>query len=119
MILHLLPEGVWRDLGPGDRYEPASLAVEGFVHCTGDDMLLLRVANAFYTGETGPMLVLTIDPDRLASEVRWEAPVGGDPLAAERCPHVYGPLEVDAVVEVRRLDRDPDGVYVGFSALSD
>jgi uncharacterized protein (DUF952 family) len=118
VILHLVAEEVWRTLGPGDRYAPASLDTEGFVHCTADDDLLLRVANAFYVGDHRPMVVLGLDPDRLAGEVRWEAPPDGDPLATERFPHVYGPLEVDAVVQVRRLERDADGAYVGFSAFS-
>ena len=33
---------------PGGSYAPGSLATEGFVHCSGDDETLLRVANAFY-----------------------------------------------------------------------
>lgn len=118
-ILHLLPEPVWNAMGPGDAYEPASLAIEGFVHCTGDDELLLRVANAFYTSETGPMVAVSIDPSRLHSEVRWEHPSSADPLAAERFPHVYGPLEVDAVTAVRRLRRLSDGTYAGFEAAND
>jgi uncharacterized protein (DUF952 family) len=115
-ILHLLPAAVWERLGPGDTYEPASLVMEGFVHCTGTDELMLRVANAFYTSEAGPMVVLTLDEDLLASEVRWEAAPGADPLAGERFPHIYGPLEADAVVSVRAMERAPDGTYSGIAA---
>ena len=110
-ILHLLPLGDWEHFlaSGGSAYEPASLASEGFVHCTGSDELLLRVANSFYRDVPDPVAVLSVDPARLGSEVVWEAPPGSDPLAAERFPHVYGPLDRDAVVAVRRLVRDPSG----------
>jgi uncharacterized protein (DUF952 family) len=114
VILHLMPEDVLRALPADGVYEPASLAIEGFVHCTGDDELMLRVANAFYTSEPGSMVVLSIDASLLSSEVKWEAPVHGDPLAIERFPHVYGPLEMSAVVGVRRLVRDAAGRYLGY-----
>ena len=73
----------WRD---GGGYEPPSLAAEGFVHCTGDDDLMLAVANRFYAG-AGDLVVVTLDDARLTSEVRWEAPAhpdGGAPTAASR-----------------------------------
>ncbi|MGW6764066.1 DUF952 domain-containing protein, partial [Streptomyces globisporus] len=41
-----------------------------------------------------------VDPDRLADPVRFEAMKPG----GEKFPHLYGPLPVSAVVEVRRLD---------------
>ena len=44
-------------------------------------------------------MLLVIDPDRLAAEVRTEAVPGLD----ETFPHVYGPIELDAVVEAREL----------------
>jgi uncharacterized protein (DUF952 family) len=117
VILHLMPVaawGVWRD---GGTYEPASLSIEGFVHCTGDDDLMLTVANQFYAEEPGELVVVTLDEARLASEVRWEAPAhpdGGAPVSDEPVfPHVYGPLDRDAVVGVRRLRRS-GGRFTGY-----
>jgi uncharacterized protein (DUF952 family) len=116
-ILHLLPLGDWEHFlaGGAGAYEPASLASEGFVHCTGSDELLLRVANSFYGDVPDPIAVLSVDPSRLRSAVVWEAPPGSDPLAAERFPHVYGPLDRDAVIEVRRLVRDPSGRAIAIA----
>ena len=51
------------------------------------------------------MLLLTIDPARLEPEVRVEAATA----AREWFPHVYGPLNLDAVVAVRPLPLGPDG----------
>ncbi len=116
MILHLAPEAAWRALGEGEAYVPASLATEGYVHCTAGEDVLLRVANAFYAGEPGPFVVLCVDEGRLTSEVRWEAPPGDDPMATvARFPHVYGPLDHSAVVAVRRAVRSDDGAFVGFA----
>ena len=84
----------WRD---GGAYEPASLATEGFVHCTGDDDLMLAVANRFYADEPGDFVVVSLDPDRLTRPVRWEPPAhpdGARPADDEpRFPHVYGRLD--------------------------
>jgi len=117
VILHLVAEPDWLSLEPGaPTYVPASLATEGFVHCTGDDELLLEVATTYYRSTPGPFLVLTIDERLLHSEVRWEpgqpAPPPG--AAAARFPHVYGPIDTNAVVGVRRAKREADGRFVGF-----
>ena len=115
-ILHLLPRAGWDAFLASSEpaYTPASLAAEGFVHCTSGDDVLLRVANAFYRSEPGEMVALTVDPALLTAEVRWEPPAHDDPLATERFPHVYGPLGRGAVVGVRRLERDAAGAYTGF-----
>jgi uncharacterized protein (DUF952 family) len=59
-------------------------------------------------------VVLCIDADRLTAALRWETPAAGDAFSAERFPHVYGAIDLDAVVDVRNLVRSPDGTYAGF-----
>ena len=51
-----------------------------------------------YGSATGPhdLVVLVVDPDRLTAPVRFEAMEPG----GEEFPHVYGPIPVDAVVDV-------------------
>jgi uncharacterized protein (DUF952 family) len=71
------------------------------------------VANAFYLDVDAPV-ALEIDPDRLAARLVWEAPEGGDPFAVEEFPHVYGPINLDAVIAVRVLEKGADGLYTGF-----
>jgi uncharacterized protein (DUF952 family) len=103
-------------------YVPAGFAVDGFVHCTVDDSALLTVANAYYRQRTEPLVAWTIDTDRLASEVRWEAPAppdGSVPVDASlRFPHVYGPIARSAVIATRALRRDAEGVFVGYDEPS-
>ena len=55
------------------------------------------VANAFYKGVEG-LVLLHIALDKLQVEVRWEE-VGG-----EVYPHIYGPINLDAVVEVEDFE---------------
>ncbi len=115
MLLHLIDAEDWAWLEGADRYAPPSLDTEGFVHCSPDDPTMLAVANRFYREHGGELLVLTIDEQALSSPVRWEAPAhpdGSTPATGEAVfPHVYGPIELAAVRDVRRLTRDPAGDF--------
>ena len=51
------------------------------------------------------LLLLVIDPDRVEHEIREEQ--SGDELF----PHIYGPLNVDAVVEARPFPPNADGTF--------
>ena len=74
-----------------------SLADEGFIHCSFAEQVDATAAR-FYA-DIDDAVVLRIDPDRLTSRVVVEDVVG----SGERFPHVYGPIPVSAVVEVRPL----------------
>jgi uncharacterized protein (DUF952 family) len=121
VILHLLPERVWREVEDARTYLPEAYDDDGFVHCSPDEDVMLAVANAFYAGEDDELVVWDLDESRLTSEVRWEAPDHGPPPGAPadtRFPHVYGPIELDAVVAVRRLVRDDAGRFVGYEPIA-
>ena len=110
-IYHITTAAELRAHCAGDSYAPASLEREGFVHCTATQSTLLAVARDYYDDATPPLLVLAIDPTRLAAELRFEAaaPIAGGGTAhlasAELFPHLYGPLELAAVVGVGELRR--------------
>ncbi len=82
-----------------------SLDEVGFIHCSYANQVT-RVANAIYRGVHG-LILLEIDPARLTSEVRDEALGDGD----EKFPHIYGPLDTDAVVEVHPFEPTADGTF--------
>jgi hypothetical protein len=123
MILHLLPRAEW-EAAPSDQpYCPPSLEREGFIHATQGDALLLMVANGLYKNRPGDFVALEIDETRLTSAVRWEAPAGTLPpeaAAEETLPlfsHIYGPINREAVVGVRLVQRADDGTFVGYAPL--
>ncbi len=107
--LHLVPVEVWEAQRPSGSYRPEGFEAEGFIHCTDGEDALLVPANAFYRADPRPFLVLEIDVDRLSAPVRYDD-------TACRYPHIYGPLNTDAVVSERRADRGPDGTFIAFPA---
>jgi uncharacterized protein (DUF952 family) len=74
-----------------------TLAEEGFIHCSFADQVDATAAR-FYA-DVDDVVVLRIDRGRLTSRVQVEDLYG----TGERFPHVYGPIPVNAVVDVRPL----------------
>jgi uncharacterized protein (DUF952 family) len=112
LIYHLAPAARWHGWPSGEPYLPAEYADDGFVHCTAGDELMLQVANRFYRDAPGDFVLLVIDPARLAAPLKWEASADDD-LAA-KFPHIYGPIDRDAIVEVRAARRAADGEFTGW-----
>lgn len=114
-ILHIATWADWNAARAAGSYRPASLDREGFIHCSTATQVV-GSANKYFRGRTD-LVLLCIDESRIAVTVRYEPPaeVGGvrDARADERFPHVYGPLDLDAVVGVVPFPCDRDG---GFSA---
>jgi len=120
VILHLLSEREWQVVSRGLEYVPDAYALDGFVHCSPDDEVMLAVANAYYAQAADTLVVVALDEAALRSEVRWEDPSPGPPpgvAAGTRFPHVYGPLDLSAVTGVRRLVADVTGRFVGYAPI--
>lgn len=116
-MLHLMPLSEWRTAGAWIR--PVSLEQEGFIHCTDDADTLLAVANRFYQDVAGDFVVLVIDPGKVTAEIRHEAPDPAPPpgvIGEVLFPHVYGPLETQAVLTVLYARRGLDGTFMSFEA---
>ena len=54
----------------------------------------------YYRGAGEQLVLLTVDPARLT-----DAEVGVEPVGDDTYPHVYGPIDRGAVVDVTPLDR--------------
>ena len=97
VLVHLVEPGVWRAaLDVGALCSP-SLADQGFVHLSSPAQVHLP-AGRLFPGRRD-LVLLVVDPARLADPVRWEPGVPGDPPGM-RFPHLHGPLPVSAVVAV-------------------
>jgi uncharacterized protein (DUF952 family) len=85
-------------------YRADSLDTEGFIHASPANQLT-RVANKHYVSHP-ELLILGIDPDKVTPDVRWEKIANGD-----HYPHIYGELNLDAIVATEPVSRMPDGNY--------
>ncbi|VDM88273.1 hypothetical protein MB901379_01830 [Mycobacterium basiliense] len=85
-----------------------------FIHLSTPDQVHLP-ANRLFRGRAD-MVLLHIDPAVLESPVRWEPGVATDPEAM-LFPHLYGPLPVQAVVEVTAYRPGPDGSFPSGAGL--
>ena len=105
-IFHIATVADWDAARAGGRYTTSTrgrtLAEEGFIHASRGDQWQ-GVRERFYTDVTEPLVLLVIDTDRLGSPVVEEAVPDSD----ETFPHVYGPIEADAVVQTIPLDAAP------------
>ncbi|MDH5507280.1 MAG: DUF952 domain-containing protein [Anaerolineae bacterium] len=102
-LMHICPREDWEAAQAQGAYRAASLESEGFIHCSRPEQVE-GTANRFYSGEEG-LVLLHIDPELLGAEIRWEAADG------QVFPHIYGPLELGAVVEVQIFNPDETGKF--------
>ena len=93
VIFHIAARSDWEHAVGCGTYATGSVRREGFIHCSTADRHA-AVANRLFAGRTDLVLLL-IDTDRLASEVRFEQA----DAASEAFPHVYGTVNLDAVFE--------------------
>jgi uncharacterized protein (DUF952 family) len=107
VILHIASRSDWTAAQAGAAYTADSLHTQGFIHCSTAGQAV-RTANAYFPGRRD-LVLLVIDPDRLKAEIRWEP---GTDLPEQLFPHIYGPLNLDAVVRVLDFPPGPDGAFV-------
>ena len=73
-----------------------------------------NVANKYYRGATN-MVLVHIDPAALTSPLKWEPPahIDGSPSLPNEplFPHIYGVINLDAVVQVIDFPPNPDGSF--------
>ncbi|MFJ7325115.1 DUF952 domain-containing protein [Streptomyces cyaneofuscatus] len=116
-LLHLAEAPLWEAARGKGTYEMSTrgrtLQTEGFIHLSLPHQLPGVARMLYGDGSRGgggdgseggagghDLVVLVVDPARLTAPVRYEAMKPG----GEQFPHLYGPLPVEAVVEVRRYE---------------
>ncbi len=101
-LFHIATAADWKAAQASGAYTTSTLGrtldEEGFIHASRREQVQPTFAR-FYRGVREPLLLLTIDTDRL--DVAWrEDPVGDDTF-----PHLYGALSPSAVIRTQPLDR--------------
>ena len=104
-ILHITSNVAWEQAQEAGIYEADTLATEGYIHCSNPEQVV-KVANARFLAHTGLVLVV-IDENRITAKVKYENLEGGE----EKFPHIYGPLNIDAVVEVVPFNPGKEGRF--------
>ncbi len=94
-IYHIVLPEDWEKFKGRPSYQPASLASEGFIHCSYAEQID-KVLQRYYQGAR-EVLILKIASNKLLARLVEEASTGG-----EIYPHIYGRLNHSAVVEVEK-----------------
>ena len=109
VIFHITARADWDAAVDAGEYRAESLTSEGFIHCSLRRQVLL-VANYIYQGRTG-LVLLEIDPEAVSAEIRYEG-------ETDLFPHIYGPLNPDAVMRVIQFPPQSDGQFAFPSELA-
>ncbi len=104
-IFHLTSEATWKAARSASEYRGDTLESEGFIHASTRSQLA-PVANRLFRERTD-LVLLEIDLSRIAPRVVRENLEGG----SELYPHLYGPLNLDAVVAARPYRADSNGRF--------
>lgn len=97
IIYHVTTASDWEAAKQKGFYDHPSLLAEGFIHCSQDHQVA-GVLERYFSGKTD-LLKLVIDTDKLTSKFVFD----WSPSTADTFPHVYGTINIDAVVDVEKL----------------
>ena len=112
IILHIAQRDAWDKAKASRSYQGDTLELEGYIHCSTSAQLI-PVANRLFRGRTD-LVLLCIDRSQVKAEIRDENLEGGSKLF----PHIYGPLNTDAVIDVFDFPPQADGCFVLPEALN-
>ena len=102
LIYHVVMPEAWEGSENRNFYEAESLETEGFIHCSYADQLDGVIAR--YYAEADKLVILSIDPNKLTSTLISEPSTNDEPF-----PHIYGPINMDAIVAVEEREIAKNG----------
>lgn len=111
ITFHLVPKALYDALDPRIYYKPRDFEREGFIHCTDGAEEMARTANRYYHSSHEAYYYLSIDKARVRSMIRYEDP-------GKIYPHIYGPLNRDAIIATRPARREPNGDFLPPEAVT-
>lgn len=106
LLLHITRSSAWLRAVHAGVYQGETLESEGFLHCSTLEQILAS-AERHYRG-SDDLILLCIDPSCLEAEIRYEFSAGG----GGDFPHIFGPVNLEAVRQAVTFPCDLDG---GFS----
>lgn len=97
IIYHIAFASDWNVAKQKGYYEHPSLKDEGFIHCSQEQQVA-GVLERYFSGKTD-LIKLVIDTDKLTSKFVFD----WSPSTADTFPHIYGPINMDAVIDTISL----------------
>ena len=105
MVLHICKREAWEQALAKGVYETRTLEHDGFIHLSYPHQVV-SVANFLYRNQRD-LLLLCVDPKKVHAEIKVERLGTTEPF-----PHLYGPLNVEAVVGVLEFPPSKEGTFV-------
>jgi uncharacterized protein (DUF952 family) len=105
IIFHITTRNAWDRAASEGSYRPEAFPVDGFIHCSTRDQVI-QVANLRFRGQRG-LVLLSVDTGKVAAQIVYENLEGGE----QRFPHIYGALNLDAVVQVSEFSPGDEGYF--------
>jgi len=105
IVYHITQRQAWVEAQKKDYYEPEGYASDGFIHCSTREQLL-NTAHCYYANALD-LVVLCLDPRKTVTPLKYENTTGG----TELFPHLYGILNLDAVLATPELTRNEAGKW--------
>jgi uncharacterized protein (DUF952 family) len=97
IIYHITTKEAWDQAIQNGAYTTPSLNEEGFIHCSQENQIA-GVLERYFSGRHD-LVKLVVDTDKLNVRFVFE----WSPSTEDTFPHIYGPINLDAVVEVEEI----------------
>ena len=104
VILHVTKRRTWEKAKIEGEHYTKSLERGGFIHCSTKPQVI-EVADYLFKDQTG-LVLLVIDQAKVIPEIKYEGVEETDLF-----PHIYGPLNLDAVINVVDFPPQADGSF--------
>jgi uncharacterized protein (DUF952 family) len=106
---HYTPVEYFDSLDPAADYYSPEFDEDGFIHCTDGANNMAATANLHYRNDLRPFYALYIDKTLVSSPIKYEHHAG-------MYPHIYGPLNREAIVRILVAPREIDGSFLPITA---
>jgi len=94
IIYHVTKASDWQEAMQKGAYTHPALVQEGFIHCSQEHQVA-GVLQRYFAGQAN-LVKLVIDTDKL--KPRWV--FEWSPSTHDNFPHIYGPINLESVIEV-------------------
>lgn len=99
-IFHIVSPKDWEEGTQEGVFRTTTLEKEGFIHCCKEDQIHFVQRNWFLSQNM--LLLISIDTDKLDNPPVFEKSEANE----DAFPHIYGPINLDAVVDIQPLNEE-------------